>query len=378
MRNDYVVEFGKERGIAGQIPTIEQPDAEFHIVGMKVAALGQSPRGGADPQAQIPKGAGNGGNRRAAALFRFPIAAQEKQIDIGMRKEQTPSIAAERRQSEAGRMVELPRNVGAEEAEENRVDPGGALGGRRHEAGKPPPPPGFGRGDADDLGVVVYDGSPGGRRYRVAADAREDGAAARSVRLLARAERLADEMGLYESDLDRLGMLASDSWRACRLVGDTRPELGGSEFYEMLGSVGLSVPEVRPEEFLAYYRVLEEGGQAELLASAHGLYRGGLGVHLALVSLAAGLGVEVDLSPVAPESPAYASLYSESAGRFLVSVDPAHRERLEELFGGQPLMLIGQVRSDQTVKISRHGQPLLEATLETLKAAWERRFGSLI
>lgn len=34
-------------------------------------------------------------------------------------------------------------------------------------------------------------------------------------------ERLADEMGLYETDLDRLGMLASDSWRACRLVVDT-------------------------------------------------------------------------------------------------------------------------------------------------------------
>jgi uncharacterized protein (DUF885 family) len=34
-------------------------------------------------------------------------------------------------------------------------------------------------------------------------------------------ERLADEMGLYGTDLDRLGMLASDSWRACRLVVDT-------------------------------------------------------------------------------------------------------------------------------------------------------------
>jgi uncharacterized protein (DUF885 family) len=34
-------------------------------------------------------------------------------------------------------------------------------------------------------------------------------------------ERLADEMGLYESDVDRLGMLASDAWRACRLVVDT-------------------------------------------------------------------------------------------------------------------------------------------------------------
>jgi uncharacterized protein (DUF885 family) len=35
------------------------------------------------------------------------------------------------------------------------------------------------------------------------------------------AERLADEMGLYSSDLDRLGMLALDAFRAGRLVVDT-------------------------------------------------------------------------------------------------------------------------------------------------------------
>jgi uncharacterized protein (DUF885 family) len=35
------------------------------------------------------------------------------------------------------------------------------------------------------------------------------------------AERLADEMGLYASDVARLGMLAFDSWRAGRLVVDT-------------------------------------------------------------------------------------------------------------------------------------------------------------
>jgi len=35
------------------------------------------------------------------------------------------------------------------------------------------------------------------------------------------AERLSDEMGLYSSDLDRIGVLSYDSWRACRLVVDT-------------------------------------------------------------------------------------------------------------------------------------------------------------
>ena len=34
-------------------------------------------------------------------------------------------------------------------------------------------------------------------------------------------EALADEMGLYTSDVDRLGMLVNDAWRACRLVVDT-------------------------------------------------------------------------------------------------------------------------------------------------------------
>ncbi len=34
-------------------------------------------------------------------------------------------------------------------------------------------------------------------------------------------EQLADEMGLYSSDLDRIGILSYDAWRACRLVVDT-------------------------------------------------------------------------------------------------------------------------------------------------------------
>jgi uncharacterized protein (DUF885 family) len=34
-------------------------------------------------------------------------------------------------------------------------------------------------------------------------------------------ERLSNEMGLYSGDLDRIGMLSFDAWRACRLVVDT-------------------------------------------------------------------------------------------------------------------------------------------------------------
>ncbi len=34
-------------------------------------------------------------------------------------------------------------------------------------------------------------------------------------------ERLAEEMGLYSGDLDRIGIASFDGWRACRLVVDT-------------------------------------------------------------------------------------------------------------------------------------------------------------
>ena len=40
-------------------------------------------------------------------------------------------------------------------------------------------------------------------------------------------ERLADEMGLYASDLDRMGMLSYDAWRASRLVVDTGIHIKG-------------------------------------------------------------------------------------------------------------------------------------------------------
>jgi phosphoribosylformylglycinamidine synthase len=162
------------------------------------------------------------------------------------------------------------------------------------------------------------------------------------------------------------------------VIGETRPELGGSEFYELLGYVGKSVPKVRPLEFLSTYRLVEEAIREGLLASCHTITRGGLMVHLALVSMAAGLGVDVEVGSIAPDYPTHAALYSESAGRFLVSAAPEHRERLEALFHGQPLVLLGEVRPDQTVLVKRDGRTLMATPLSGLSAAWQRRFGSLI
>jgi phosphoribosylformylglycinamidine synthase subunit PurSL len=161
------------------------------------------------------------------------------------------------------------------------------------------------------------------------------------------------------------------------VVGATRPELGGSEFYEMMGYVGRSVPQVRPREFLPCYRALSGALTAKVVASCHGIYRGGLMVHLALCSLAGGLGVEVDLGDLLADFHAPAAMYAESAGRFLVSVAPAQRRRFEEIMAGQPLHLLGEVRPEPTFTIKRQARTLLTVTLDELQEAWKRPFAGL-
>jgi uncharacterized protein (DUF885 family) len=56
------------------------------------------------------------------------------------------------------------------------------------------------------------------------------------------AERLADEMGLYSSDLTRLGMLSADAWRAARLVVDTGLHAMGWSRQEAIDWMASHVP----------------------------------------------------------------------------------------------------------------------------------------
>ncbi|MBL1075952.1 DUF885 domain-containing protein [Nocardia sp. 2] len=64
-------------------------------------------------------------------------------------------------------------------------------------------------------------------------------------------ERLADEMGLYPDDLARIGMLAADSWRSCRLVVDTGLHAKGWSRQQaidfMVANAPVSVAEIKTE-----------------------------------------------------------------------------------------------------------------------------------
>jgi uncharacterized protein (DUF885 family) len=75
-------------------------------------------------------------------------------------------------------------------------------------------------------------------------------------------ERLADEMGLYTSDLDRLGMLAADSWRACRLVVDTGLHALGWSRRQAIDFMTANAPVSRAEIEVEVDRYIGIPGQA--------------------------------------------------------------------------------------------------------------------
>jgi len=76
------------------------------------------------------------------------------------------------------------------------------------------------------------------------------------------AERLAEEMGLYESDLDRLGMLAADSIRACRLVVDTGLHAMGWSRSRAIGFMAAHTPVSVEEVTVEVDRYIAMPGQA--------------------------------------------------------------------------------------------------------------------
>lgn len=165
------------------------------------------------------------------------------------------------------------------------------------------------------------------------------------------------------------------------VLGLTRDELGGSEYYQMMGSTGLRVPQVNLEENRALYQALHRAILEGWVSSCHTVTRGGLGVHLALVGMPWELGMEIRLGEVPAAAGLSASriLYSESAGRFIVTVSPDNRESFEGLFSGMYAGCVGRVtQAPQLVIQDPQGERIIQEDIRTLKECWKRPFGDLI
>lgn len=154
------------------------------------------------------------------------------------------------------------------------------------------------------------------------------------------------------------------------LLGDTKAELGGSEFQSVIHGLVEGRP---PQLDLAVEKKLLgavlEAIQGGLVRSAHDLSDGGLGVALAESCISGNLGAKVDLtSELRPD----VFLFSESQSRILLSAAPEQADALQQLIEGKgvPVARIGKVGGAE-LNVSVNGTAALSRPVEQLKRTWE-------
>jgi phosphoribosylformylglycinamidine synthase len=135
------------------------------------------------------------------------------------------------------------------------------------------------------------------------------------------------------------------------MLGNTHAELGGSSFYHMLtGETFGVIPQVRYAEEIALVSLLYKLTDESLLQSATDISDGGLAQALIECTCESGLGANITLKSGISLTE---QLFSESAARALVTVNPAKIQKVTELATelNVPCKIIGVV-GGSTLSIS--------------------------
>ncbi|KPK78194.1 MAG: phosphoribosylformylglycinamidine synthase [Phycisphaerae bacterium SM23_30] len=160
------------------------------------------------------------------------------------------------------------------------------------------------------------------------------------------------------------------------IVGETKNELGGSQYYQLNGKLGANVPKVNlnaaPKVIAAVAAAIKQG----LVVACHDCSEGGLAVALAEMAFAGGVGIEANLTrvPVSRDvSRADQTLFGESATRFLMEAPPENFGRLAQLLGNMRFGEIGMVTDNSRLIIkTTGGQAVIDADIYKLKEAWQK------
>ena len=179
-------------------------------------------------------------------------------------------------------------------------------------------------------------------------------------------------LGVFDDVARRTPMGFVQEGSTLLLLGDTRTELGGSEWaWAMHRHLGGRPPVVDLEREKLLAEVLIAGSRDGMLDSAHDLSDGGLAQTLVESALDGGIGARVVLpTGLSP----FVQLFSESAGRALVSVPRSEELRFTEMCSarGLPCTRIGV--TDGT---SLDVQDVVTLELDTLRTAWEATLPAL-
>lgn len=159
------------------------------------------------------------------------------------------------------------------------------------------------------------------------------------------------------------------------VLGITRNELGGSQYFAAHGSVGNSVPSVNAEEAIRLYNALSSAIENGLVRSCHDCSDGGLGVALAETAFAGGLGMRIDLRAVPTQNLGRDDfiLFSESQSRFVVTVSPEKKDAFEKALAGNVFGAVGEVAADTRFEVvGLSGEVILGADVNDLKESWQK------
>ena len=155
------------------------------------------------------------------------------------------------------------------------------------------------------------------------------------------------------------------------VLGETKDELGGSEYLALRGQLGVNVPKVDPKTARALYEKLNRAIEAGLVASCHDCSDGGLAVALAESAFAGGWGMCVNVALPGVENNV-AALFSESQSRFVATVPKRHAAAFEAALAGSVCTRLGEVTPEEKLVIRGRYGAGIEASLADLKEAWQR------
>ncbi len=162
------------------------------------------------------------------------------------------------------------------------------------------------------------------------------------------------------------------------LLGATRPEFGGSAWADVIHQhLGGRPPAVDLEAERKLAALIAAAAAQGALGSAHDLSEGGLAVALAESCLRGGVGCAVTLDPVTADGDPFTALFSESAGRALVTVTAGHEAGFAELCAahGVPATVLGATGGDSLSVAETFTVPLDELE-RTWVATLPALFGS--
>jgi len=165
---------------------------------------------------------------------------------------------------------------------------------------------------------------------------------------------LVSSIGVVDDSSKTVDMAFKKPGDLIYLVGKTREELGGSEYFAFLGEatrkkpfIGNSVPKVDAKEARATYEKVTSAIEGGLVASSISVVNGGVGIALAKKSISSGFGLEANLKKMntAVKRDDYL-LFSESQSRLILTVSPENKIKFEKKLNGVEIALIGTVRDD--------------------------------